>query len=52
MYVSVDGRSTCANLSAPSEYLLMREELGIGGRDPVFERTLASALRLAYANDK
>jgi glucose-6-phosphate dehydrogenase assembly protein OpcA len=39
--------SNCTNLPQPTDYLLMREELGIARRDPVFERTLASAARLA-----
>ena len=38
----------CTNLPRPTDYLLMREELGIVRRDAVFERTLASAARLAY----
>ncbi|MFB3829616.1 MAG: glucose-6-phosphate dehydrogenase assembly protein OpcA [Bryobacteraceae bacterium] len=36
------------SLPAPSEYLLLREELGIASRDPVFEKTLEAALRLMY----
>ncbi len=39
--------STCANLPHPTDYVLMREELGITRRDAVFDRTLASAARLA-----
>jgi glucose-6-phosphate dehydrogenase assembly protein OpcA len=42
--------SHCTSLSQPTDYLLMREELGIVRRDPVFERTLASAARLAAAS--
>lgn len=34
------------------DYLAMREELGIVRRDPVFERALASAARLAYSTDR
>jgi glucose-6-phosphate dehydrogenase assembly protein OpcA len=34
----------------PSEYLLLREELGIPGVDPVYERTLRAALRLALSS--
>jgi glucose-6-phosphate dehydrogenase assembly protein OpcA len=47
MVVTLDGVSQCTNLPRPTDYLLMREELGIVRRDPVFERTLASAARLA-----
>ena len=47
LVTTVDGRSTCASLPAPTDYLLMREELGVMRRDPVFESTLASAARLA-----
>jgi glucose-6-phosphate dehydrogenase assembly protein OpcA len=45
--VSLNGTSTCASLSPPTDYLLMREELEIVRRDPVFEKTVASAVRLA-----
>jgi hypothetical protein len=38
------------NLPQPTDYLLMSEELGIVRRDPVFERTLATAARLAAAS--
>lgn len=48
MVVTVDGQSTCTNLPQPTDYLLMREELGIVRHDPVFEKTLASAVRLAH----
>jgi len=48
--VQAGGLSHCTNLSQPSDYLLMREELGIVRRDPVFERTLAAAARLAAAS--
>jgi glucose-6-phosphate dehydrogenase assembly protein OpcA len=47
MVVTLDGASQCTNLPQPTDYLLMREELGIVGRDPVFEKTLPSAARLA-----
>jgi len=47
LVTNVDGVSRCASLPAPSDYLLMREELGVMRRDPVFEGTLASAARLA-----
>ena len=51
LVIMVDGAENCTNLPQPSDYLLMREELGIVRRDAVFERTLASAARLAYATD-
>jgi glucose-6-phosphate dehydrogenase assembly protein OpcA len=51
MITTIDGVSQCTNLPAPSDYLLMREELAMVQRDPVFEQTLASAARLAYATD-
>ena len=50
MVVSVNGLEHCASLSQPTDYLLMREELGLVRRDPIFERTVASAFRLAYPN--
>jgi len=50
--VAVNEMTNCTNLPQPTDYLLMREELGIVRSDPVFERTLASAARLAYAGDK
>ncbi|MGA8581770.1 MAG: glucose-6-phosphate dehydrogenase assembly protein OpcA, partial [Bryobacteraceae bacterium] len=40
---TVDGVSQCTVLPQPDDYLLLREELGIVQRDPVFEKTLASA---------
>jgi len=52
MVVTLDGASQCTNLPQPTDYLLMREELGIVRRDPVFEKTLASAARLADPTDK
>ena len=51
LVITVDDAENCTNLPQPSDYLLMREELGIVRRDAVFERTLASAARLAYATD-
>jgi hypothetical protein len=41
--------SQCTNLPRPTDYLLMREELGIVRHDPVYERTLASAAKLAVS---
>ena len=46
--ITVNDLSNVTNLPQPTDYLLIREELGIIRRDPVFERTLASAARLAY----
>jgi glucose-6-phosphate dehydrogenase assembly protein OpcA len=46
MVVTLNGASQCTNLPRPTDYLLMREELGILRHDPVFERTLASAAKL------
>jgi glucose-6-phosphate dehydrogenase assembly protein OpcA len=51
LVITVDNTENCTNLPQPSDYLLMREELGIVRRDAVFERALASAARLAYATD-
>ncbi|MFY9726605.1 MAG: glucose-6-phosphate dehydrogenase assembly protein OpcA [Bryobacteraceae bacterium] len=48
---TVDGVSQCTVLPQPDDYLLLREELGIVQRDPVFEKTLASAVRFAYATE-
>ena len=45
----VGDSSQCTSLSQPTDYMLMREELGIVRRDPVYERTLASAARLAVS---
>jgi glucose-6-phosphate dehydrogenase assembly protein OpcA len=51
LVITVDNAENCTNLPQPGDCLLMREELGIVRRDAVFERTLASAARLAYATD-
>jgi len=51
LVATVDGASQCTNLPLPNDYLLLREELAIVRRDPVFEKTLASAPRLAYATE-
>ena len=48
LVVTVNGLSHCTNLPQPSDYLLMREELGIVREDPVFRRTLDAAAALAY----
>ena len=42
MVVTLNGVSQCTNLPQPTDYLLMREELGIVRHDPVFEKLLAS----------
>jgi glucose-6-phosphate dehydrogenase assembly protein OpcA len=52
LVIMVNHLSNCTNLPQPSDYLLMREELGIVRRDAVFERSLVSAARLAYSTDK
>jgi glucose-6-phosphate dehydrogenase assembly protein OpcA len=52
LVIAVNSLSNCTNLPQPSDYLLMREELGIVHRDAVFERSLASAARLAYPNQR
>ena len=52
MVTTFNGLAQCVNLPLVTEYSLMREELGIVRQDPVFEKTLASALRLAYPKDK
>ena len=52
MVVTLNGQSQCTNLPQPTDYLLMREELGIVRHDPVFEKTLASAAQLAHPIDK
>ena len=48
MVVTVNGSSQCTNLPQPTDYLLMREELGIVRHDPVFEKALASAAQLVH----
>jgi glucose-6-phosphate dehydrogenase assembly protein OpcA len=51
LVTTVDALSQCTLLPKPDDYLLLREELGILHRDPVFERALASAAPFAYATD-
>jgi glucose-6-phosphate dehydrogenase assembly protein OpcA len=46
----VNEQSNCTNLPRPTDYLLLREELGIVRGDAVFEATLASAARLAVSS--
>jgi glucose-6-phosphate dehydrogenase assembly protein OpcA len=43
--VTVDGLSHFTNLPPPTDYGVMREELGIVRRDPAFERAFARAIR-------
>jgi glucose-6-phosphate dehydrogenase assembly protein OpcA len=43
LIITVNDLSHCTNMSLPTDYLLLREELGIVHRDPVFEKTLAAA---------
>jgi glucose-6-phosphate dehydrogenase assembly protein OpcA len=52
LVVTAGDAEYCTNLTEPTDYLMMREELGIVRRDPVFERALASAAQLAYAEDR
>jgi glucose-6-phosphate dehydrogenase assembly protein OpcA len=52
LLVTVNETSHHTSLPYPTDYLVMREELGVAGRDPVLERTLSSAARLAYPTDK
>lgn len=47
--VTVGGLAYCNHLPASTEYSLLAEELRIVGHDAVFEKTLASAQRLAEA---
>jgi len=49
MVVTVNGVSRCTSLSQPTDYLLMREELGIVRHDPIFERALTRAAGLALS---
>ena len=46
----VNEQSNCTNLPRPTDYFLLREELGIVRRDAVFERTLALAAQLAVSS--
>lgn len=50
LVVQVNGLSRCSNLPLLNDYSLMREELGIVRRDPVFDQALARAVQLAYAS--
>jgi len=48
--VATGDLTNCTNLPPFTDYLLLREELGIVRRDTVFERTLSSAARLAVSS--
>ena len=52
LVIVVNEQSNCTSLSRPTDYLLMREELGIVRRDAVFEKTLASAASLAVSSSR
>jgi glucose-6-phosphate dehydrogenase assembly protein OpcA len=45
--IQVGELSNYTNMPQPTDYVLMREELGIMRPDPVYERTLAAAAQLA-----
>ncbi len=47
--VKTGGLAFKALLPALTDYALMREELAIPGRDPVFESSLAAAAKLAVS---
>jgi glucose-6-phosphate dehydrogenase assembly protein OpcA len=46
----VDGITQCVRLPRASEYLLLREELGIVREDRVYRKTLPTALQLAISS--
>ncbi len=50
MVTTVNNLAQCTHLPLVTEYALVREELGIVRRDPVFEKALASAVGVAYPN--
>src|SRR4029077_3505455 len=52
LVTTVNEQSNCTHLPQVSDYLMMREELGIVGRDPAFERVLASAVGLAGSSSE
>jgi glucose-6-phosphate dehydrogenase assembly protein OpcA len=47
----IDGVSQCAMMARPTEYSLLREELGILCDDPVYRRALSTALQLAISSE-
>ncbi len=50
LVVTVNDLANRTHLPPPSDYLLMREELGIMRRDTVFDRALSTAARLAVSS--
>ncbi len=52
MVTTVNNLAQCAHLPMVTEYALIREELTLVRRDPIFEKALASAVHLAYPNHK
>jgi glucose-6-phosphate dehydrogenase assembly protein OpcA len=52
LVTTINGLAQCTSLPTPSDYLLMREELGILRRDPIFEKTLSSAVKLVHAEER
>ncbi|MDE3168407.1 MAG: glucose-6-phosphate dehydrogenase assembly protein OpcA [Acidobacteriota bacterium] len=50
LIVTVNDLTNQTHLEPASDYLLMREELGVARRDTVFERTLSTAARLAVSS--
>jgi glucose-6-phosphate dehydrogenase assembly protein OpcA len=52
LVTAVNDQTNCSNLPPVSDFIVMREELGILGRDGQFERALASAARLAASSSK
>jgi glucose-6-phosphate dehydrogenase assembly protein OpcA len=50
--VQVDGLSSLAVFPPDNDYLLLREELSIPGRDPVYDRSLARAAVLASGHQQ
>ena len=48
--VRLDGAATRMSFPVAATHDVMREELGIPGRDPVFEQTLAAAAQLAVSS--
>ena len=50
LVVTVNGLANRTHLPPPSDYLQMREELGIVRRDTVFDRALSTAARLAVSS--
>ena len=51
LIAEVNGESNCTNLPHPTDYMLLREELGVVRRDEVFARALESAVQLALSSE-